>query len=366
VLDFTSALYLGFEHASSSLPAWRKLTLGKPSALAEMKGTADIERQLAELVGCEAASLGTSTLHLFWDLFGMLAAPGRVIFVDQASYPIARWGVERAAAAGAIVRSFPHHAAGALQSALMSQQTGRPLIVTDGFCPGCGRTAPLADYAACAAAKGGLVVLDDTQALGIFGRSPDKSPPYGSGGGGSLRRLAIEPDHFVVVSSLAKAFGVPVAMLGGPRRVVEMFRKRSATRMHCSPPSAAALAAAWQALRTNQHRGDMLRRRLAQRVARFRLGLRQLELLAIPGLFPVQPLRLPVGTPASAIYQALMRRGIRALLQVATSEVPSRLSFAFTVQHRLSDIGAVSEVLAKVVPQYTQAPSESSSSAERL
>ncbi|WP_433968357.1 hypothetical protein [Tunturiibacter gelidiferens] len=73
MLDFTSAAYLEFEHASWNLPAWPRLTSGKPSALEELPGTAEVESELAALVGCERALLGTSTLHLFWDLFPLLS-----------------------------------------------------------------------------------------------------------------------------------------------------------------------------------------------------------------------------------------------------------------------------------------------------
>ena len=212
----------------SSLPAWPRLTLGKPAALAELDGTAELERALAELVGCEEAVLGTSTLHLFWDLIPFLAAPCGSVFLDEGSYPIARWGAERAAATGARLTEFAHYDVNALAKHLAGQGRGRPVVMTDGFCPACGRAAPLADFAQCAADAGGLVVVDDTQALGIFG-VPGKCLPYGRGGGGSLRMSAKRLDNVVVVSSLAKAFGVPVAMLGGAGPLVAAFRQSSAT-----------------------------------------------------------------------------------------------------------------------------------------
>ena len=42
--------------------------------------------------------------------------------------------------------------------------------MTDGFCPGCGRAAPLREYLESARAQRGLLVLDDTQAIGVLGR----------------------------------------------------------------------------------------------------------------------------------------------------------------------------------------------------
>ena len=63
MLDFTSALYLGFEHASWTLTAWDRLTLGKPAALEEIAGAPPVQRELAALTGCERVLLGSSTLH---------------------------------------------------------------------------------------------------------------------------------------------------------------------------------------------------------------------------------------------------------------------------------------------------------------
>lgn len=347
MLDFTSSLYLGFDHASSSLPGWPRLTLGKPAALEEWEGAPEIERDLAALTGCEAAALGSSTLHLFWDLFGMLVRPGWNIFVDSGSYPIARWGVERASAAGALVRSFPRGDAKALRVAMRCAPQGRPVVVTDGFSPARGRAAPLADYVECVEPQGGLVVVDDTQALGVFGKSPEVAPPYGIGGGGSLWPLGLRRSAVLVVSSLAKAFGVPMAMIGGPARMVTMFRQRSQTRVHCSPPSAVALAAARRALEDNRRFGDALRRRLAACVARFRKGLWALGLLAIPGCFPVQPIHLPVGRRAEPLYAALLRRGVQPVLQRASAaEGGSRIGFIFNARHRPGDIDHALGVLA--------------------
>jgi 8-amino-7-oxononanoate synthase len=192
---------------------------------------------------------------------------------------------------------------------------------------------------------GGFVVVDDTQALGIFGQ-PETSSPYGTGGGGSLRRLAIGHGAILVVSSLAKAFGVPVAMLGGSSRLVAKFRERSATRIYCSPPSAAVLAATRRALEVNRSFGNSLRERLAVTVAGFRRGLARLNLLAVPGCFPVQPLGLPKGAHATFLYRSLLRTGVRAVLHRESAEAFTRISFVFTAQHKLNEVDRALEGLS--------------------
>lgn len=146
MLNFTSALYLGLRHPSCSLRPWSQFTTGVPAALAQPPNAPELAQTLAALQGCELGTFGTSTLHLFWDLFGMLSRQRVAIYVDAGAYPMARWGVERAAAHGARVRSFLHHDAEALRRHLGhdARSRVRPLVVADGFCPGCGKSAPLA------------------------------------------------------------------------------------------------------------------------------------------------------------------------------------------------------------------------------
>ena len=100
MLDFTSSLYLGLCHPSPSLGSWSGLTTGKPAALQSPPRSVAVAGRFAAMVGCENASPVASTLHLFWDLFGIFATDRVRIYMDQGTYAIARWGVERAAARG--------------------------------------------------------------------------------------------------------------------------------------------------------------------------------------------------------------------------------------------------------------------------
>ena len=347
VLDFTSALYLGLNHAHAELRPWTQLTLGKPAALPPPPESDTIADQLARLIGCERATLGTSTLHLFWDVFGQLSRERVGIYVDAGTYPIARWGVERALARGALVRGFKHHDVPALQQAVLRDRaSGRtPIVVTDGFCPGCGRHAPLRAYLDSVRAYGGRLVIDDTQALGIYGRSA-RAAPYGSGGGGSLRWHAIDAANVLAISSLAKGFGVPLAVLAGSRASIERFTHHSETRVHCSPPSVAMLRAAEQALIVNETHGDRLREQLAQRVRYFRARLAELALSAEGGLFPVQTLRLRPAEVAIDVHGRLRDDGIETVLHRDRSGSGPRLSFIFTVRHRRGEIDRAVAALA--------------------
>jgi 8-amino-7-oxononanoate synthase len=353
MLDFTSALYLGFRHATYSLRPWEALTLGRPAALRELPEANSVAAELARLQGCEAATLVPSTLHLFWDLFHGFGRDNVALLCDGGMYPIARWGAERAAARGVPLHTFPHHDTAALARLATHTRLARrrPIVVADGYCPGCGRAAPIRSYADVARRCDGFLVLDDTQALGVLGQSPTDTNPYGSGGGGSLRWHGTFGPQIVVGSSLAKGFGVPVAVLAASAEVVDRFRTRSETRVHSSPPSAAAIAAASHALTVNRTHGDALRGRLVHLVSRLRHWLsRAGGLMRSAGRFPVQSLCLATGGSAALalLYERLLQNGVRAVLTRACGSASVRLTFLLTARHEIADVDAAGRVLLRV------------------
>lgn len=282
--DFRSALYLGMRHGAPELAAWAALTLGKPAALQEPPGAVALARQLAQLQGCEAATLLPSTLHLFRDVFGMLARGAVVarpsLLVDAAAYPIARWGVEWAALQGVPVRKFGHGNVAQL-AGLARQAHGEgctPVVLADGYTPGDAGIPPLRAYAGIVASLGGWLVLDDTQALGVLGRD----------GGGSVRLHRLQRMPVLTGASLAKGFGAPLAVLAGPAWLIAAFKRDSESRVHASPPSVAVIAAARHALHVNARDGPRLRRMLLARIRQLRSALAAAGLACHGGAFPVQ------------------------------------------------------------------------------
>lgn len=342
VIDLTSSLYLGLRHNSAVVPPWTQLTTGVPAALAAAPQTGPVAARLADLIGARAATLAPSTLHAFWDLF--VALDVRQIFVDAGTYPIARWGAERARCAGAAVRTFRHHDPEALCRAMTTAAGRGPVVLTDGLCPGCGGVAPVGDYLDAIRRRGGTVVVDDTQALGVLG-TPAPGHPYGTGGGGTARWAGIGDARLLIVASLAKGFGVPVAVVAGGQAAVRRYEGRAETRVHCSPPSNAHLHAAAHALTCNETRGDELRRHLAGLVTRFRGLLRVQGIPVTAGLFPVQTIPPQDGLNLREVHRRLGELGIRAVLHRPRCEPGLALSFIVTAAHRRAEVDRAARAL---------------------
>ena len=323
--DFTSSLYLGMHHPSRSLVAWDRLTTGVPAALGEPPEARRVAGELARLQGVECAVLARSTLHAFVDCFTVLR-PWAAVLADAAAYPIARWAVR--AAGRCVSATFAHHDPDDLARRLRAPA----LVVCDGYCPGCGRVAPLDAYLALVRRRGGLLLVDDTQALGVLGAHRG-THPYGTGGGGSPAWTGARGPGLVVVASLAKGFGVPVAVVSGERSAIGRVVAGGPSREHTSPPSRADLSAARHALRTNHERR---RYRLLALVRRLRHGA------GVPltgGDFPVQSLPPAPAPVAAGIADALARQGVRAVVQrpLCRPEVTT-VTLLVTAGHTTGDV----------------------------
>jgi 8-amino-7-oxononanoate synthase len=342
VLDFTSSLYLGLTHGTHELPGWRRLTTGTPAVIREPAIAGRVSEALARLIGTEDAVLSPSTLHAFWDAVGDVCGSygePAVVLVDAGTYPIARWALARATARGVTVATFAHHDVRRLAKAVDADAGSgrRPIVVADGLCPGCG-VAPLRDYASLVAGRGGAVLIDDTQALGILGRDPHAHDVYGLGGGGSLRWTGAPAADFIVVASLAKGFGAPLAVTASSAHVVRRLAESGETRVHSSPPSQPHLLAAERAMIWNRANGDATRRRLARKVELLRGGLDELGLAATTDLFPIQGAGPFTLSAARRVHSSLHRRGVATVLQQPRCGRGALVSFVVTAAHRVSDI----------------------------
>src|SRR6266487_3621373 len=225
MIDFTSSLYLGMRHSSNELLGWQQLTTGVPAALYEFRRSEQISQQIAQLQGLEKGISAPSTLHLYWDLYGFLSTQQIVVFVDEKIYPVSKYGIERL-----IVKKIPIHLFRHLDANHLSELVERklqkfklPIILTDGWCPQCGRPAPIKDYSEILKPFKGNIIIDDTQAFGILGERRSNAV-YGNDGGGILKWLDVNDQNIITITSLAKAFGVPMAVISGNATFISAFK----------------------------------------------------------------------------------------------------------------------------------------------
>ncbi|HEX7905268.1 MAG TPA: aminotransferase class I/II-fold pyridoxal phosphate-dependent enzyme [Chitinophagaceae bacterium] len=340
--DFISSLYLGMKHDSTELKTWNQLTTGMPAGLYETVTSKKVGATVAAMQGLESGICAPSTMHIYSDLFGLLSKKRIKLFIDEKIYPVSRYGIEKLSVAGIKVLSFNHLDAAHLQRMVDKNKmvAGYPVVMTDGWCPVCGRASPVNDYSNIVRPYGGRVIIDDTQAFGILGKRPNSSIPYGNGGGGILKWLNVHDANIVTVVSLAKAFGVPMAIISGSNTFISAFRKKSETRIHSSPVSTAHLHAALNALFLNQQKGDKCRAKLWQHVRYVRKQLMKMGIKPGGGIFPVQHISGSLPDWTIKLSNRLEKDGIRTVLTAAHDEQQPVVSFMIRYDHTAADIAS--------------------------
>ncbi|QCU76971.1 hypothetical protein E7744_01060 [Citricoccus sp. SGAir0253] len=249
--------------------------------------------------------------------------------MDDAAYPLARWACLVARARGVPVHVFPHHRP-------PPRVPAGSWLVTDGWCQGCGRPAPLGRLVALAAGTGGRVLVDDSLAFGVLGARRPGTGPFGDGTG-TVRRLGLGHDGVVWLASLAKAHGTPVTVITGDRGTIAEVARRGGHRTHSSPPSQADLTAGLDSL-ARAPELDLRRRRLYRLTLRLRDGFRDAGLEPQGPPFPIVASRLDTAAEAHGILAALARDGFRALIQVPRCRPGYLLAVVVRADHRAAEV----------------------------
>jgi len=314
---------------------------------------AALGRALTQLCGAEAAVIGRSTLHLFWDLFGLFDPRDWSVIVDEHSYPVARWAASRMLDADARLREFIHLDVDDLaQHCRQSKRKRvRPLILTDSFCCVCGNAPSLGAYCDLARQYDGLVIMDDTQRLGLVGTGTTPTMPFGWGGGGSLPFHKLVREPIVAISSLAKALGSPTAVAVGPADIIARLQRDGDSRVHCSQPSAADMGSVAHALLLNKRCGDRKRAMLARGVEVFRTETERYGLQIVTSLHPTQSVYLRENQSTIECHRRLKERGIACLAGKGHRGEP-RLVFLLTCRHLPQEIRQTIHVVADVTSAF--------------
>lgn len=351
MLDFTSASYLGSEFSSIDFNLKTPLTLGKPAFLKEPLLNRWVANQIAQMQGLERGILAPSSLHLFWDLFGILSK-NYVVFIEENTYPIGQWGTIHADARQLPVIRFKPENLSDLRKNIQKycHNNLKPLIVCDALNIDSGKLAPIKEYLSIVEPLNGNLLIDDTQTFGIFGVSQNQEN-FGFGGGGVLKYTNIYSPKILTINSLSKAFGIPVAVLAGNTDIIKSFEKNSLTRVHNSAVSAAHTLVTAHILRKNQQIGDKLRQKLWNNIQYFRKNLVRLgSQKPINGIFPVQKVSLIYPNSALLIYQKLLENNIECLLLAPTSKHPRpSIAFCFRADHNFNEIDYLLAVLRKII-----------------
>ncbi|MFD9012618.1 aminotransferase class I/II-fold pyridoxal phosphate-dependent enzyme [Streptomyces sp. NPDC059552] len=346
LLSFSSYNYLGLathpevsaaareatERFGTSVSASRLLSGSRPLHL-------ELESELADLLGCEAAITLANGHATNVTVIGHLVGPGDLIVHDALAHDSILQGCRLS---GATRRPFPHNDAAALD-ALLTQVRGefrRVLVVVEGVYSMDGDIADLPALIEVKQRHGCLLMIDEAHSIGTIGRSG-----RGIGEHFDIDRTAVD----LWSGTLSKALASCGGYVAGSRPVVEYLRYTVPGFVYSAGMTPADTAASLGALR--MLRGEPERvARLAENAALFVHLAREAGIdTGDSHRTPVVPCIVGNSLKTLRLAEALFQQGISVnpILHPAVPEELARLRFFVTYDHTPGRIRQAVAALAR-------------------
>ncbi len=238
VLMLTSNNYLGFANHPRVVDAARNALGRWGNGLGSVRficGTQqlhkDLEAAISKFFGTEDTILYMSCWNANEGLFAPLLGEEDALLSDALNHASIIDGIRLCKAKRFLV---PHGDLAALETALReSQAQRRRLFITDGVFSMEGEIAPLGAFADLCEKYDATMVVDDSHATGVLGKT----------GRGSAEELGVMEKVKIFTSTLGKAMGSAAGgFTTGPAPVVDLLRQRSRTSLFSNalPPAVAA------------------------------------------------------------------------------------------------------------------------------
>ena len=249
-----------------------------------LNGTTDLhlelERELADWLGTEAALVFTTGHQANLGTLGTILGPGDTVVVDSGDHASI---LDGCLLSRAKLRPFRHSRLDLLERRLEAAAAdgGGILVVVDGVFSMEGDIAPLPEIAELAERFGARLMVDEAHALGVLGQR----------GAGTSELLGVEDRVGLRMATFSKSLASCGGVIAGTADVIEFLRVQSRAFMFTASGVPASIGAALAAVRIcRSEEGRQLFAKVLDNAGYLHRGLSEL------GLAVVEPTRLSDGT----------------------------------------------------------------------
>ena len=243
-LQFSTNDYLGLSIDPQVIAAAAEVAdrygIGAPMGSRALTGTCELhlelERQIAQFKGTEAALTFTIGAGAMMGIVAGLAGPGDLLVLDQFAHASLVCG---ARISGAQVRFFRHNDPDHLERQLRRAGPDQAkLIIVDGVYSMHGDIGPLPEICDLRDQYGARLLVDDAHGNGVLGAT----------GGGTAELLGVADRVDIHAGTFSKAFGTCGGFVAADECVIFYVKCLAPTILFTKAPSAAATAATLKSL----------------------------------------------------------------------------------------------------------------------
>lgn len=262
----------------------------------------ELERKIAEFIGCEAAT----TFISCWDanvgvMPTLCPTPEDAIFTDALNHASIIDAIRLAKARRFI---YKHRDLSELKSMLAAPEARAArnrLIITDGVFSMEGDIADLPELKDLATRNDALLVIDESHATGVIGAT----------GRGTAEHFGVLGEGTLQTSTLGKALGGACGgYVAGSRVICDYLVQKARPQLFSNALPPAVCYGSMAAIDVLMREGKQLLAQLRANIAQFRAGAKELGLKALEGVTPIVPVMVGETATAIAMQKALLDEGV--------------------------------------------------------
>ena len=298
----------------------------------------DLEKAISEFLGTEDTILYSSCFDANSGLFETLLGAEDAVLSDELNHASIIDGIRLSKVQRL---RFKHGDLADLQAQLKAAAGARfRLVATDGVFSMDGDIADLEGICRLADHHDALVMIDDSHAVGLLGRT----------GRGTHEHRGVMGRVDIITGTLGKALGgASGGYTSGRREIIELLRQRSRPYLFSNTLAPMIVAASIKALGLLS-RSTELRDRLEENTRHFRAGMMARGFRLRPGEHPIIPIMLGDAVLAQKAASRLLEKGVYAVgfFYPVVPQGAARIRVQISAAHTKEDLDLVVQAFAEV------------------